>query len=43
MTTQTVGAPSTKAWTWKSIKWTEVEKQVNNLQMRIAKAIKLRH
>ena len=33
-----IGAPSAHFWTWKSIQWPQVEKQVKRLQMRIAKA-----
>jgi RNA-directed DNA polymerase len=44
MTTQnpTVGAPSARFMNWKLIKWSEVKNQVRRLQLRIAKAIKLR-
>ncbi len=33
-----IGASSTNSETWESINWTNVEKSVNRLQMRIAKA-----
>jgi RNA-directed DNA polymerase len=36
------GAPSTKQVLWSDIEWHSIEKQVNRLQMRIAKAIRER-
>ncbi len=39
--TALAGAPSTRIIHWKAINWKTVEDQVNRLQMRIAKAIKL--
>jgi RNA-directed DNA polymerase len=39
--TAMAGAPSTKTICWKAIDWQTVECQVNRLQLRIAKAIKI--
>jgi RNA-directed DNA polymerase len=39
--TASAGAPSTRIINWKTIHWPTVEDQVNRLQLRIAKAIKL--
>ena len=39
---QVVGAPLTRDWKWESIQWKTVEVHVQKLQMRIAKAVKLR-
>lgn len=39
--TAMAGAPSTKALNWKAIDWPTVERHVNRLQLRIAKAIKI--
>src|SRR3984893_758290 len=39
--TAIAGAPSARIIHWKTIDWATVEDQVNRLQLRIAKAIKL--
>ena len=39
---QVGGAPLTKEWKWESIKWKTAELHVQKLQLRIAKAVKLR-
>lgn len=39
--TAVAGAPSTRFTHWKTIDWKTVEDQVNRLQLRIAKAIKI--
>ena len=39
---QVVGAPLTKEWKWDSIEWKTAELHVQKLQLRIAKAVKLR-
>ena len=37
--TATAGAPTDEAWQWTTIDWSEAQRQVRRLQMRIAKAV----
>jgi hypothetical protein len=40
--TAMAGAPSARKINWKAINWQSVENQVSRLQLRIAKAIKIK-